>query len=123
MTDTSKASAAASVGEAALQEFRGQLRGDLVVPGDSAYDAARSVWNGMIDKRPAAIARCKGVADVLAAVRFARAHDLLTAVRGGGHNVAGFGTCDGGLVIDLSALKGARVDPLARAARAHLGGV
>ncbi|HYM69702.1 MAG TPA: FAD-binding oxidoreductase [bacterium] len=121
MTDTSKAGAAASVGEAALQELRGHLRGDVVGPGDSAYDAARSVWNGMIDKRPAAIARCKGVADVLAAVRFARAHDLLTAVRGGGHNVAGFGTCDGGLVIDLSALKGVRVDPLARTVRAQPG--
>ncbi|HLJ62098.1 MAG TPA: FAD-binding oxidoreductase [bacterium] len=97
------------------------MRGEVIAPGDSAYDAARSVWNGMIDKRPAAVARCMGVSDVLAAVRFARARDVLTAVRGGGHNVAGFGTCDGGLVIDLSALKGVRVDPVAHTARAQPG--
>jgi len=120
MAETPKRGAA-SVGEAAVQELKGRFGGEVIVPGDGAYDAARRVWNGMIDKRPALIARCKGVADVLAAVRFARAHDLLTAVRGGGHNVAGFGTCDGGMVIDLSPLKGAWVDPVARTVRAQPG--
>ena len=123
MTERSKRSAASveAVRNAAVQELKGQFGGDVIVPGNDEYDAARSVWNGMIDKRPAIIARCKGVADVLAAVRCARAHDLLTAVRGGGHNVAGFGTCDDGMVIDLSPLKGARVDPLARTIRAQPG--
>ncbi|MFL5761410.1 MAG: FAD-binding oxidoreductase [Thermomicrobiales bacterium] len=98
------------------------LRGPVVRPGDDGYDAARHVWNGMIDKRPAVIARCAGVADVLAAVAFARDHDLLLAVRGGGHNIAGTGVCDAGLVLDLSPMKGIRVDPGARAVRAE-GGV
>ena len=108
-------------GEKAIEEFRTQLAGEVVVPGDGGYDAARSVWNGYIDKRPRVVARCKGVADTLTAVRFARSQNLLTAVRGGGHNVAGFGTCDGGIVIDLSAMKGMRVDPEARTARAQPG--
>ena len=97
------------------------MRGELIRPRDPAYDEARRVWNGMIDKRPALIAQCSGVADVVACVSFAAEHDLLLAVRGGGHNVAGFGTCDGGLVIDLAAMRGVRVDPARRTARADGG--
>lgn len=104
-----------------VDELRGQCAGEVFAQGDPGYDAARAVWNGYIDKRPLVVARCRGVADVLAAVRFARAHDLLTAVRGGGHNVAGFGTCDGGIVIDLSPMKGIRVNPETRTARAQPG--
>ena len=80
--------------------FAGHLNGALLRPGDRGYDEARHVWNGLIDRCPALIARCADVSDVIEAVRFARAHDMLTAVRGGGHNVAGTGTVDGGLLID-----------------------
>jgi FAD/FMN-containing dehydrogenase len=99
-----------------------ELRGSLVRPGAADYDAARSVWNGMIDRRPALVARCTGAADVIAGLRFARQHDLVVAVRGGGHNVAGFGTCDDGVVLDLSPMKGIRVDPRSSTACAE-GGV
>src|SRR5215203_5402709 len=103
-----------------LEELRASVS-DLVAPDDPRYDGARMVWNGMIDRRPALIVRCRGVADVVASVRFARTHQLPLAVRGGGHNVAGFGTCDGGLVIDLSPMRDVRVDPAARTARAGGG--
>src|ERR687892_2896552 len=96
---------------AALDALEEGLRGQLVRPDSRGYEAARAVFNGMIDRRPGAIARCGDVADVLTAVRVAREHDLLVSVRGGGHNAAGLGVCDGGLVIDLSALRGVRVDP------------
>ncbi|NLE53229.1 MAG: FAD-binding oxidoreductase [Chloroflexi bacterium] len=102
--------------------FAGHLNGALLRPGDRGYDEARHVWNGLIDRCPALIARCADVSDVIEAVRFARAHDMLTAVRGGGHNVAGTGTVDGGLLIDLSLMKRIRVDPERRTARAE-GGV
>jgi FAD/FMN-containing dehydrogenase len=104
-----------------LEQLRSSLRGDIVGPGDAAYDAARAVHNGMIDKRPALIARCTDVADVIAAVDYARTNNLLTAVRGGGHNGAGLGTCDGGIVIDLSRMKGVRVDAAARTVRVAAG--
>jgi FAD/FMN-containing dehydrogenase len=94
----------------ALDELRGAVRGGIVVPGEDGYDAARAVWNGMIDRRPAVIARCTGTADVAAAVRFARAHALPVAVRGGGHNAAGGAVCDGGVVIDLAPMNSVRVD-------------
>jgi FAD/FMN-containing dehydrogenase len=92
-----------------------------VLPAGPAYDAARAIWNGAIDRRPACIARCTGVADVVAAVRFARARELAVAVRSGGHGVGGHALCDDGLVVDLSHMKGIRVDPAARTARAEAG--
>jgi FAD/FMN-containing dehydrogenase len=105
----------------AVQEFAAGLRGAVILPGDAEYDAARHVWNAFIDKRPALIVRCAGVADVRAAVAFARAHHLEVAVRGGGHNVAGNATVDAGMVIDLSRMKSMRVDPERRIARAEPG--
>jgi FAD/FMN-containing dehydrogenase len=107
--------------EHTVQEFADNLRGRLLHPGDSAYDETRKVWNGMIDRRPALIARCAGVADVIAAVRFARTHGLLVSVRGGGHNITGNAVCEGGLMIDLSPMKSVRVDPAQRTARAEAG--
>ena len=92
------------------------FRGRLIRPSDIDYDAGRAVWNGAIDRRPSLIARCVGNADVVAAVRFARDHDLEIAIRGGGHNVAGTAVCDGGIVIDLSGMCGVRVDPGSRRA-------
>jgi FAD/FMN-containing dehydrogenase len=98
-----------------------KLTGSVIVPGDEAYDEARKVWNGMIDRRPASIARCQTQEDVVASVNFARDKDLLIAVRGGAHNVAGNATCDDGIVIDLSRMKQVDVDPAARTARAQPG--
>jgi hypothetical protein len=97
-----------------LSDFRGRMKGSVLVAGDPHYDEARQIWNGAHDKRPAVIARCSGVADVIEAVGFGRQTGALVAVRGGGHNVAGTSMCDGGLVIDLSPMKGVRVDPPAR---------
>ncbi len=97
------------------------LRGELIMSGHPDYDAARRVWNGAIDKHPALISRCAGTADVQAAIRFARRHDLRMTVRGGGHNVAGTAVCDGGLVVDLSSMRGIWVDPAARTVRAQGG--
>jgi FAD/FMN-containing dehydrogenase len=104
-----------------VENLEAGFRGELIRPEDSACDAARKVWNGMIDRRPAVIARATGTADVMAAVRFARANDLAVAVRGGGHNVAGNAVCDAGIVIDLSAMQGIRVDRARRTARAQAG--
>ena len=110
-----------TLGELAVREFRENLLGEVLCPDDAGYEDARKVWNGMIDKRPGLIARCRGVADVIDAVSFARANDLLVAVRGGGHNVAGHAVCDGGILIDLSPMKGIRVDPAGRSVRAEAG--
>ena len=93
------------------------FRGEVIAPGQDGYDGARAVWNGTVDRRPRLIARCSGTADVAAAVRFARDHDLEIAVRGGGHNVAGTAVCDDGIVIDLSAMRAVWVDPAGRTAR------
>jgi FAD/FMN-containing dehydrogenase len=105
-----------------VDSLRMRFRGPLIGPDDAAYDDARRVWNAMVDKRPAVVARCTGPADVVAAVDFAREHDLPVAVRGGAHSAAGKGTCDDGVVVDLSLMKGIRVDPDARTVRAQ-GGV
>jgi len=106
---------------AAIDEFEASLRGELIRPDDADYDEARQVFNVMIDRKPALIARCAGVADVISAVNFARTRNLLVAVRGGGHTVTGNAVCDGGLVIDLSGMKGIRIDPAARTVRAEPG--
>jgi hypothetical protein len=107
--------------QSAMQKFRESLRGQSFCTGEQGYDAARTIPNAMIDRRPALIARCAGAADVITCVRFAREHDIVVAVRGGGHSVAGKSVCDGGLMIDLSALKGIRVDPAGRTVRAETG--
>jgi FAD/FMN-containing dehydrogenase len=104
-----------------VDRFKAALRGELIQRSDPHYDEARRLYNGMIDKRPLLIARCADVADVISSVRFAREHDLLTAVRGGGHNGPGLGSCNDGLVIDLSRMKGVRVDPESRTVRAEAG--
>lgn len=104
-----------------IEQLKSAVRGQLIQPADAAYDAARKVYNGMIDKRPKLILRAVDVGDVMAAVRYGHENGLLTAIRGGGHNGAGLGTCDGGLVIDLSPMKGVRVDPAARTVRVAAG--
>jgi FAD/FMN-containing dehydrogenase len=106
---------------AAVADLRARIRGELVQPGDASYEQARSVYNGMIDRRPALIVRCVDVADVIGAVNFAREHRLTLAVRGGGHSGPGLGTVDDGLVIDLSRMKGIRVDPDNRTVRVEGG--
>jgi FAD/FMN-containing dehydrogenase len=110
-----------AIAEERLGALRAALRGRLLQPGDDGYDVARTIWNGMIDRRPAAIVRAAGAADVIRAVDFAREHRLLLAVRGGGHNIAGNAVCDGGLMLDLSAMTSVRVDPAARTARVEPG--
>jgi FAD/FMN-containing dehydrogenase len=109
------------VEESKIQALKTTLRGQLLRPEDSEYDGARRVFNAMIDRRPALIARCAGAADVIACVRFAREHNLPLSVRGGGHSIAGTAVCDAGLVIDLSGMKTVRVDPVRRTARADPG--
>ena len=106
----------AVLGGATVEELRQSVRGTVVVPGDADYEGARAVWNGMIDRRPAVVVRPAEVADVAAAVRFARSQDLEIAVRGGGHSLPGFSTTDGGLVIDLSRMRDVRVDTAKRRA-------
>jgi FAD/FMN-containing dehydrogenase len=104
-----------------LEKFRTDLRGTSFCPGDPGYESARKIHNALIDRHPAIIVQCAGVADVIAAVKFARNHDVLTSVRGTGHNVAGISLCDGGLVIDLSVMKGIHMNPAARRARVEPG--
>lgn len=104
----------------AVEALRAKMLGEVLLPGDAAYEKTRRVWNGMIDRRPGLIARCTGAADVMAAVRFARDRELLVSVRCGGHAVAGHAVCDGGVMIDLQPMDGVRVDPEAR--RAWAGG-
>ena len=116
MTETISA-----LGEATVQELRETVRGTVLTETDDGYEEACRIWNGAHDgKRPAVIVRCTGVADVIAAVGFARSNDLALAVRGGGHSIAGFSTVDGGVVVDLSTIRGVRVDPAGK--RVFVGG-
>ncbi len=110
-----------NVNDTDIESLQRSLRGELVVAGEAAYDEARRVWNGNVDRRPALIVRALGAADVQQAVTFARTFGLLVSVRGGGHSAPGYGTNDGGLVIDLSAMKGIRVDPDARTVQVQGG--
>jgi len=107
--------------ESVVEAFRAGLRGELVAPGDAGYDEARALWNGMIDRRPALIARCAGAADVITSLKLALEHDLLVSVRGAGHNIAGKASVDDGLMIDLSRMRDVRVDPTARTVRVGPG--
>jgi len=119
-TSATNATITPVLGEATVQELREAIRGRVLRPGDDGYVEAARIWNGSFDdRRPAVIVTCSGAADVVAAVGFARSNDLAIAVRGGGHSTAGFSSCDGGLVIDLSAMSSVRVDPIAR--RAYVG--
>lgn len=107
--------------KAEIDEFKAHVRGEVLLPGDVGYDEVRQIWNAMIDRRPALIARCASSEDVVQAVKFARKHDLLVSIRGGGHNIAGNAVCDDGLMIDLSLLKTVGVDPNARRATVEPG--
>src|SRR4051812_24496506 len=118
---TTHAATTHPLGEATLAEFEQGLSGRLIRPDDPEYDDARSIWNGAHDKYPAMIVRCAGVADVMRAVEFARSENLEVAVRGGSHSIPGFSTTDGGIVIDLSAMRSVKVDPVRRTAVAQGG--
>src|SRR5215475_967124 len=107
--------------ETAVRQLKSSLRGPTFSPGDLGYDEARAVPNAMVDRRPAIIARCASAADVIACVRFAREQGVVVSIRGGGHSVAGKSVCEAGLMIDLSAMKGIRVDPLKKTVRAEAG--
>ena len=121
MSTISRMSSARRLDDQDVRRLRDTMRGPVLLPGDAGYDAARTIWNAMIDRRPALIARCAGPEDVVAAVDFGRRHELPVSLRGGGHNVAGSAVCDDGLMIDLSPMKGIQVDPRARTARAEAG--
>jgi len=110
-----------SLDAASLEKLREDFRGELILPGDKDYESSRIVWKAIADRHPAIVARCTRVEDVIAAVRFARELDLVVAVRGGGHSVAGFSTCDAGIVIDLSGMRAVQVDPVKRTARVQGG--
>lgn len=118
---TVRMTAGPGIDNAAVEALEAGFRGQIVRPGDDAYDGARKLWNGMFDRRPALIARCAGTSDVMSAVKFARGNGLQVAVRGGGHSFPGHSVCDGGLVVDLSPMKAVRVDPAARVAWAQAG--
>ncbi len=104
-----------------VADLRASLRGQLLLAGDAGYEQARKVWNGSFNRKPALIARCAGTADVIQAVNFGRAHELLVSVRGGGHSISGQSACEGGLMIDLAQMNGVRIDPVARRGRVEGG--
>ena len=110
-----------AISQGTLDALKARVRGGVLTNSDEGYDAARSVWNAMIDQRPAVIVRCAGAADVKAAVDFAREAGAMLSIRGGGHNIAGSAVCDGGVMIDLSPMKSVRIDPFARTARVEPG--
>src|SRR5262245_49313936 len=118
---TSMAAESHALASGLADELRARLRGDLVEPGDGAYDELRQLWNADVQRFPAAVARCVSVADVIACVRFAREHEVRVSVRCAGHNISGAAVCDGGLLIDLGPMRGLRVDPLRRRVRAQGG--
>jgi hypothetical protein len=107
--------------QAVINDLKGRIRGPLVRPGDPGFDDARSVWNAMIDRRPGLIVRCMGVADIVACVNAAREHGIPLSIKGGGHNIAGLAVCEGGLMLDMSLMRGVWVDPAGRIARAQAG--
>src|SRR5512132_1882019 len=116
-----RAEALTTVDSAAVDALGADLRGTVVLPGQAGCDEARTVWNAMIDRRPALAVRCMGAADVIRSIRFARKHDLALAVRGGGHNIAGNAVCDGGLLVDLSQMRSVWVDAMSGRARVGPG--
>jgi len=107
--------------EDTIRKFKESLRGELILSQDVGYDDARSVWNAMIDRRPALIARCLGVADVATCINFARESNLLLSIKGGGHNISGLAACERGLMLDMSRMRGIWLDPTLRTARAQAG--
>ncbi|MES2483630.1 MAG: FAD-binding oxidoreductase, partial [Pseudomonadota bacterium] len=110
-----------TIADDAFQALRAAFKGAIVAPADPAYEETRKIWNAMIERRPGLILRCTGTADVVQALRFAREHKLLMSVRGGGHNIAGLALCEGGLLIDLSPMRGVWVDTEAKTARVQAG--
>jgi len=118
-TSASLSGGTTTLEETALEELRNSLRGNLLLADDKGYNEARSIWNAMIDRKPALIVRCMGVADVCTAVKFAAKHSLLTSIHGGGHNIAGNAVCENGMMIDVSQISNVRIDTAAR--RAHVG--
>ncbi|MEJ7828058.1 MAG: FAD-dependent oxidoreductase, partial [Segetibacter sp.] len=112
---------AGNIKQQIVNEFKKKLTGDLLLPGDQGYEETRKVWNGMIDRQPALIVRCKNSEDVTHAVNFAREHNLLLSVRGGGHNITGNAVCDGGIMVDLSLMKSIKVDPVQQIADVETG--
>src|SRR5690242_20861517 len=109
------------LGQDAVAGLRARLRGPLLIAGDAGYEESRTVWNAMIDRKPALVVRCLGVADVIACVQFAREHNLLLCIKGGGHNIAGLATADGALMLDMSLMRGVWVDAERKIAHAQAG--
>jgi FAD/FMN-containing dehydrogenase len=120
-TPTLKSRGGAAVGNATVEAFRRRFCGKALLPDDAGYDSARRIWNASIDKHPGLVVRCSGPADVVRAVKFSRANNLLVAVKSGGHNVAGRALCDDGIVVDLSAMNRVSVDPELRTVRVQAG--